>query len=281
MDILTFWDGKFVEGNPAIIGPRDHAMWLASTVFDGARAFDRMVPDLDLHAQRVVRSAQRMGLAPTVDAQRIEELSREAIKRFPPQAELYVRPMFWGKEGFIYPDPASTQFALCVYNSAMPDAAGFAATMVRNIRRPAPDQATTDLKGAALYPKSARGLREVEARGFHNGVVLDPMGNVAEFLTSNFFMAKDGVVTTPIANGCFLDGVTRRRVIGLLRDDGVKVEERVIHPRELSDVDEMFSTGNYGKVLPVIRFDERDLQPGPMYRKARQLYWDFSAQNKV
>jgi branched-chain amino acid aminotransferase len=163
----------------------------------------------------------------------------------------------------------------------MPDAAGFAATMVRSIRRPAPDQATTDLKGAALYPNSARGLREIEARGFQNGVVLDPMGNVAEFLTSNFFMAKDGVVITPIINGCFLDGVTRRRVISLLRDDGVPVEERVIHPREIADADEMFSTGNYGKVLPVIRFEERNMQPGPMYRKARQLYWDFSAQHRV
>jgi len=281
MDILTYWDGKFIEGNPQIIGPRDHAMWLASTVFDGARAFDRMAPDLDLHAARVVRSAERMGLAPTMTAEHIAELSREAIKRFPANAELYVRPMFWGKEGFIYPDPASTQFALCVYNSPMPAASGFTATMARSIRRPSPDQAPTDLKGAALYPNSARGLREIEARGFNNGIVLDPMGNVAEFLTSNFFMSKDGVVVTPIANGCFLDGVTRRRVIGLLQKDGIKVEERVIHPRELSDVDEMFSTGNYGKVLPVIRFEERDLQPGPMYRKARQLYWDFAAQHKV
>lgn len=281
MDILTFWDGKFVEGNPQIIGPRDHAMWLASTVFDGARGFDRCAPDLDRHATRVVRSAERMGLIPTVDAERIVELSREAIRRFPPDAELYVRPMFWGKEGFIYPDPASTQFALCVYQSPLPSASGFAATMVRNIRRPAPDQATTDLKGAALYPNSARGLREVETRGFANGVVLDPMGNVAEFLTSNFFMVKDGVALTPIANGCFLDGVTRRRVIGLLRDDGVTVEERVIHPREIAEADEIFSTGNYGKVQPVIRFDERDLQPGPVYRKARQLYWDFAAQNRV
>jgi len=281
MDILTFWDGKFVEGNPQIIGPRDHAMWLASTVFDGARAFDRMAPDLDRHSARIVRSAERMGLAPAITPEQIAELSREAIKRFPTSAELYVRPMFWGKDGFIYPDPASTQFALCVYNSPMPAATGFAATLARTVRRPAPDQAPTDLKGAALYPNSARGLREVEARGFQNGIVLDPMGNVAEFLTSNFFMAKDGVVITPIANGCFLDGVTRRRVIGLLRSDGVPVEERVIHPRELSDVDEMFSTGNYGKVLPVIRFDERNLQPGPMYRRARQLYWDFSAQNKV
>lgn len=281
MELLTFWDGKFVEGNPPVIGPRDHAMWQASSVFDGARSFDRMAPDLDRHCARVVQSAKRMGLEPDITAERIVELSQEAIRRFPPDAELYVRPMFWARDGFINPDPQSTQFALCVYTVPMPSASGFAAAVARTVRRPAPDMAPTDLKGGALYPNSARGLREIEARGFQNGLVLDAMGNVAEFLTANFFMARDGVVITPIANGCFLDGVTRRRVIGLLRADGIAVEERVIHPRELAEADEMFSTGNYGKVQPVIRFEDRDLQPGPMSRRARQLYWDFAAQHRV
>ena len=62
MDTLTFWDGQWHEGNPRVIGIKDHAMWLASTVFDGARAFDRCVPDLDRHCQRVITSAERMGL---------------------------------------------------------------------------------------------------------------------------------------------------------------------------------------------------------------------------
>src|SRR6185436_7382767 len=133
------------------------------------------------------------------------------------------------------------------------------------------DMATTDLKGAALYPNSGRGLKEVEGRGFDNGVVLDHEGNVAEFLTSNIFIVKDGVAHTPAVNGTFLNGVTRRCVIQLLRDDGVKVEERTIKQDEIGGADEIFSTGNYGKVLPVIRFEERHMQPGPVYRKARQL----------
>ena len=65
MDTLTYWNGTWHEGNPAILGPRDHAFWLGSTVFDGGRAFEGCGPDLDLHAERVVRSARALGLKPT------------------------------------------------------------------------------------------------------------------------------------------------------------------------------------------------------------------------
>lgn len=281
MDVLTWFDGKWHEGNPPIVGAMDHGLWLASAVFDGGRAFNRCVPDLDRHSSRVIQSARAMGLAPMLDAERILELSLEGVRRFPPDAELYVRPMFWAKKGFIYGDPASTQFALCVYREPMPPATGFTATIAHSVRRPLPDTAPTDLKGAALYPNSGRGLREVESRGFQNGVVLDVMGNVAEFLTSNIFLVRDGTVITPVPNGCFLNGITRRRVIQLLRADGVPVEERAVRPEELAGADEIFSSGNFGKVTPVIRFDERHLQAGPVFRKARQLYWDFAAQTRL
>ena len=87
MDTLTYWNGTWHEGNPAILGPRDHAFWLGSIVFDGGRAFEGCGPDLDLHAERVVRSAHVLGLKPTKTAQEILELMHEAIRRFGPKAE--------------------------------------------------------------------------------------------------------------------------------------------------------------------------------------------------
>src|SRR4051812_10242570 len=95
MDTLTYWNGTWHEGNPAILGPRDHAFWLGSMVFDGGRAFEGCGPDLDLHAERVVRSARALGLKPTKTAKEILDLMHEAVRRFGPKAELYVRPMFW------------------------------------------------------------------------------------------------------------------------------------------------------------------------------------------
>jgi branched-chain amino acid aminotransferase len=83
-------------------------------------------------------------------------------------------------------------------------------------------------------------------------------------------------VFTPAANGTFLAGITRRRVIGLLREAGTAAIETALTYRDFETADEIFSTGNYSKVVPVTRIGERSLQPGPFYRKARELYWAFA-----
>jgi branched-chain amino acid aminotransferase len=102
------------------------------------------------------------------------------------------------------------------------------------------------------------------------------LGNVAELATSNVFIAKGGIVSTPIPNGAFLAGITRQRVIGLLREANVTVIEKILTYAELELADEIFSTGNYSKVVPVTRIDGQFLQPGPIYAKARELYWSFA-----
>ena len=102
------------------------------------------------------------------------------------------------------------------------------------------------------------------------------LGNVAELGTANVFVAKDGVVYTPAPNGTFLNGITRQRIIQLLRGDGVTVVEKIMSYAEFQGADEIFSSGNFSKVSPVTRIDDRGLQPGPFYRKARELYWAFA-----
>ncbi|WP_431856651.1 branched-chain amino acid aminotransferase [Azospirillum sp.] len=272
---LTYVRGAWLEGNPGLIGPMSHAMWLASLVFDGARAFEGVAPDLGLHCARAVRSAQAMGLKPMLTAGEIEELCWDGIRRFPREAALYIRPMFWAEDGFVAPDPDSTQFALTINESPMPSAGGFTACLSTR-RRPAPDMAPTEAKAACLYPNAGLALKEAQERGFDNAVMRDPVGNVAEFATANLFITKDGAVHTPVPNGTFLNGITRQRVIGLLRGAGVTVHERTLTVAELMAADEVFSTGNYAKVVPVTRIEDRDLQPGPLAARARALYWEFA-----
>jgi branched-chain amino acid aminotransferase len=275
MKAFTYIDGIWHEGNPPLLGPMSHATWLSSIIFDGARAFEGVAPDLDRHCERAINSARTMGLRPMLSAGEVHELARAGIRKFPKDAELYVRPMFFAESGWIYPDPDSTRFSLSVYESPMPKPTGFSICL-SPYRRPAPDQATTDAKASCLYPNSGRALREAESRGFENCVMLDPLGYVAELATANVMMAKDGVVHTPAANGTFLAGITRRRVIQLLRDAGKEVQERSISYEQLQGADELFSVGNFGKVLPITRIEQRHLQPGPVYARTRQLYWDFA-----
>jgi branched-chain amino acid aminotransferase len=137
--------------------------------------------------------------------------------------------------------------------------------------------APTEAKASCLYPNVARASREAGARGFDAAVVLDPNGNVAEFGYMNLFFVGDGVVQTPAANGTFLNGITRQRVITLLRDAGVEVVERAVDFADLLSASEVFATGNYGKVLPCTRLEDRTLPIGPVYRQARELYFAFAS----
>ncbi len=271
----TYFDGAWVDGSPFVARANSHALWMASTVFDGARAFDGVAPDLDRHCARVIESATAMGLRPTHTAAEIEALAWEGIRRFPPATGLYICPMFFAEKGFIEPDPESTRFALALYAAPLPAGEGFSACL-SSFRRPAPDMAPTNAKAACLYPNIARALREARERGFESAVVLDPEHNVAEFAFMNLFAVKDGVVATPAVNGTFLNGITRRRVIGLLREAGVHVAERPIAFAELLEADELFCTGNYAKVAPCRRLEDREYAAGPVFESARALYFDFA-----
>ncbi|MFD2236389.1 branched-chain amino acid aminotransferase [Aureimonas populi] len=277
---LTFVDGEWLEGNPGLIGPRSHAMWLGSTVFDGARWFEGLTPDLDLHCARVNVSAEALGLSATVPAREIERLTLEGLGRFDGETAVYIRPMYWAEDGGymgVPADPASTRFALCLYESPMIPSSGFSLGL-SPFRRPTPESAPTAAKAGCLYPNSGRAILEAKARGFDNALIRDAIGNIAETGSSNIFMGRDGVVFTPAPNGTFLNGITRRRVIELLRQDGVEVVEASLTVEDFLNADEVFSTGNHSKVVPVTRFEGRQFQPGPRYERARELYWRFARQ---
>ena len=275
----TFYEGDWHEGNVAIMGPRTHGAWLASTVFDGARRMEGAFPDLQAHCERVNRSAVALGLEPQVTVEAWMELTRDGARRFSPDAPLYVRPMYWAEAGAagggVMFDPSSTRWCLCLHEAAFPEPNGVAVTL-SPFRRPTRECALVEAKAGSLYPNSGRALREAHGRGFGNCVMVDALGDVAELANANVFMVKDGVVSTPAPNGCFLDGITRRRVIALLRADGVEVVERTLRYADFLAADELFSTGNFQKVAPVSRIEARELGIGPVTLKARALYWDFA-----
>jgi branched-chain amino acid aminotransferase len=274
----TFYAGDWHEGNVALFGPRTHAAWLGSSVFDGARAFEGVTPDIERHCARVNDSACKLGLKATVPLDTWLELVRDGVKRFGATPELYIRPMYWAEHGgplSVPADPESTRWCLTLYETPMPAPKSTSVTL-SPYRRPTMETMPLDAKAGCLYPNNARALLEAAARGFDNCLLRDLLGNIAEFATANVFMAKNGIVYTPIPNGTFLNGITRQRVIALLRDSGVRVEEAALRYPDFEQSDEIWSCGNYSKVAPVTRIDGRVLAPGPLYRKSRELYWEFA-----
>jgi len=274
----TYIEGDWYEGNVPVIGPRSHALWLGSSVFDGARWFEGIAPDLDLHCARINETATNLGLKPTVGVEEMVALTWEGIKKFDGKTAIYIRPTYWAEYGGymgVPANPDSTRFCLCLYESPMLPPSGFSIT-VSPFRRPTLETMPTNAKAGCLYPNNGRAILEARNRGFDNALVLDMLGNVAETASSNVFIVKDGVVMTPVANGTFLAGITRSRIIGLLREAGFKVVEKTLKVQDFLDADEIFSTGNHSKVVPIIKIEDRELQPGPVAKRARELYWQWA-----
>ncbi len=277
-NLRTWFMGKWHDGNTPILGAADHATWLGSMVFDGARAFEGVTPDLDLHCQRIIHSATAMGYTAPVDAAVIEGLIHEGIALFAPNATLYLRPMMWACENdatLVAPDPDSGAFSICIEELAMPQPGEFTLT-VSPYCRPRPDMAVTEAKAACLYPNNARIATEANSRGFNNALSLDVEGNVAETASTNVFLVRDGAIFTPKPNGTFLNGITRQRIMALLATDGLPVTETSLTVADFHTAEEIFLSGNAAKIMPVTKFEDRTLPATKIGLRARALYWDYA-----
>ncbi|AXT27239.1 branched-chain amino acid aminotransferase [Ruegeria sp. AD91A] len=282
-NIRTYFQGQWHEGDAPIMRAADHGAWLGSSVFDGARYFDGVSPDLAAHCARVNRSAEALMLTPTMTTEQMVELVREGLRAYNPDAAVYIRPMYWGIDGdstAIVPQENSTGFAICLEEIPMAPETASATLSTTRFRRPVLESAVVNAKAGCLYPNNARMLQEARSKGFSNALVADAMGHVAETATANIFMVKDGEIFTPIPNGTFLAGITRARHIKNLREDGVTVHETVLSFEDFHEADEVFMSGNMSKVTPVTALEDTQFQVGPIARRARALYWDWAASER-
>ena len=277
--IKTYHRNQWQDGNVPVMGSADHGTWLGTLVFDGARQFDGVIPDLEAHCQRVNRSAQALGMEPTMSVADLVKCVHEGLTQYDKDAAVYIRPMYWSTgygEGFISAEPDSTDFCLCLQEIPMPDSQDSARLTTTRFQRPTLEVATVNAKAACLYPNNARMIREAYSKGFTNALVCDALGNVAESATSNVFMVRDGDVFTPVPNGSFLNGITRQRIITLLRGLGYTVHESVLNYDDFHAADEVFMTGNLAKVTPVTAFNSTEYKIGDVAMKARAAYMDWA-----
>jgi len=278
-NINTYFQGTWHKGNPAIINAADHGAWLGSNVFDGARYFNGVAPDLLAHCERVNNSAKALMMEPTVSPDEMVEIVWEGLKLYPAHAAVYIRPMYWALDGdisAIVPKNDTVGFAICLEEIPLAPETTSVRLTETQFRRPVLEDAVVNAKAGCLYPNNARMLVEARSKGFDNALVADAMGNVAETATANIFMVKDGEVFTPVANGTFLAGITRARHISNLKEVGQSVQETVLTFKDFEKADEVFMSGNMNKVTPVIGFNDNQYQVGPITRKVREMYWDWA-----
>lgn len=278
-NIRTYFNGTWHDGDIPVMRAADHGMWQGSSVFDGARLFEGITPDLDTHCARLNRSAEALMITPNVDADEMVGIVLDGLKSYGPNAAVYIRPMYWaihGSELGVAPLKGETGFAISLEEVAMPPITSSTTLTTTSFRRPVLADNVTNAKAGCLYPNNARMLVEAQAKGFGNALVQDALGNVAETATANVFMVRDGELFTPIANGTFLSGITRARHIANARAAGLTVHEAILTLDDFRKADEVFLSGNFSKITRVSAFEDTTYKTDAMTRRMRDIYWDWA-----
>ncbi len=274
----TIWlDGKMVPWREAKVHVLTHGLHYGSSVFEGQRTYNGRIFKLREHTQRLRRSAAIMGFdLPYGD----DELDAAclAVVAANKLVNAYVRPVAWrGAEALgVSPQHTSIHVAIGAWEWPSYYSAELREKGIRMIhapwRRPAPECAPTEAKAAGLYMICTMSKGAAEAAGAQDALMLDYRGFVAEATGANFFMVRDGTLHTPTPD-CFLNGLTRQKIIELARGRGIEVVERHIGPDELKTADECFLTGSAAEVTAIGQIGE-DLRytVGPVTRTLRADY---------
>ena len=276
-DGFIWFDGALRPWRDANVHVLTHAMHYASAVFEGARAYGGKVFALEQHSQRLIESARILGFEipwtrEQIDAAVIETLAANGL------VNGYVRPIAWrGSEQMgVSAQKTKPHLAISCWEwGAYFGPEALAKGLRLNIapwRRPAPYTAPTQSKAAGLYMICTMSKHAAENAGYNDALMLDWRGQVAEATGANIFFLQDGALHTPTPD-CFLDGITRRTVMGLAQRRGIEVIERVIWPEELETFEQAFLTGSAAEVTPLAEIGPWRFEVGAL---TRQLASDYS-----
>jgi branched-chain amino acid aminotransferase len=265
-DGFIWLDGKLVPWRDAKVHVLTHALHYASAVFEGERAYGGEIFELTQHSQRLYDGAKTLDFTIPYSVAEIDQACRDTMAANK-LTDCYVRPIAWrGSEQMgVAAHLAKIHLAIAVWDwgSYFPmeeRLKGLRLTMAQ-YRRPDPATAPTKTKAAGLYMICTIEKHRAERAGYADALMLDWRGRVAECTGANIFFIKDGVLHTPTPD-CFLDGITRRTVIGLAGRRGLKVVERTIMPEELGTFSECFVVGTAAEVTPVAEIAEHKYKPG-------------------
>ena len=269
-------DGKMVDWRDANVHILTHAMHYASSVFEGERCYNGKIFKGREHSERLRKSAQYLDFEIPYSVDEIEAAKYEMLKANG-WTDAYVRAVAWRGAG---PDmgvsaarnPVRLAIAGWEWGNYYGDAKMKGAKLdISKWKRPSPETIPVHAKAAGLYMICTTSKHAAEAKGCSDALFMDYRGYVAEATGANIFFVKDGEVHTPLAD-CFLNGLTRQTVIGMLKEKGLTVHERHIMPEELEGFEQCWLTGTAAEVTPVGQIGDYTFEVGALTREIAEAY---------
>lgn len=277
-DGWIWWDGEFVPWREAKLHVLSHGLHYASAVFEGERCYSGNIFKLREHTERLINSGRILGFeipwtAEEIDAACIETVQRNGL------TDAYVRPIAWrgSEEIGVAAQLTSVHLAVAVWEWGAYFGVEQRMKGVRLCmapwRRPHPSTAPTASKATGLYMIGTMSKHAAMDQGYDDALMLDWKGDVAESTGANIFFNMGGELHTPTPVN-FLDGITRRTVMGLAKQHQVKVVERTVAESEMKDASEVFLAGTAAEVTPVREIAGHSFTPGPL---TETLMRDYAA----
>ncbi|MDG6779033.1 branched-chain amino acid transaminase [Thiomicrorhabdus sp. zzn3] len=285
-DGLIWLDGEMVPWREAKVHVLTHTLHYGMGVFEGVRAYEAeqgtSIFRLDAHTDRLINSSKIMNMAMPFDKETLNEAQRAAVRENGLKSA-YIRPMaFYGSEGMgLRADNLKVHVMVAAWEWG---AYMGEENLTRGIKiatssytRHHVNVTMTKAKSNGQYMNSMLALQEAVSHGCDEALLLDVDGYVSEGSGENFFMVKDGVLYTPELTSC-LDGITRKTIMQLAKEQGIEVREKRITRDEVYIADEAFFTGTAAEVTPIRELDNRPIgagSRGPITEKLQSLYFDI------
>ena len=285
-DLICYFEGQWVPMRDAKVSIMTHAFMYGTATFEGIRAYwnadTGTLYGLRLceHVERIRQSCRilLMGDIPSVDE--LTGLIVETVRRNGFREDVYIRPSFYKSSRVIGVRLHELEHEL--YIVALPfgnyiDTDSGIRIQTSSWRRNADEALPARGKIVGGYVNMAFQKSEAELNGYDEAIVLTASGHVNEASAANLFVVRDGVALTPPVSDDLLEGVTRKAMMELMRDEGIPVEIRSIDRSELYIADEAFLCGTGVQISPIIEVDHRPVGSGaigPIGRLVRDRYFD-------
>jgi branched-chain amino acid aminotransferase len=275
-DGFIWFNGALVPWRDAKIHVLSHGLHYASAVFEGARAYDGEVFKLSEHSERLINSGNILGFDIPYSAAEIDQACRDTLKAND-LTDAYVRPIAWRGSEQMGVAAQLTKINLAVavwtwgaYFDPEQRLKGIRLAMAE-YRRPDPRTSPCKSKATGLYMICTIEKHRAERMGYADALMLDWRGQIAESTGANIFLIRGDELHTPTPD-CFLDGITRRTVIGLAKERGLKIIERAIMPEEMANFEQCFLTGSAAEVTPVSEIGDYRFEVGEITKTLMNAY---------
>lgn len=284
LETIAYHEGRYEKLANCNINIATHALQYGTMVFGGVRGYFNKEKDnvfvfrIDRHYQRLAKSARIMQMQPPLSEQEMAEANLNLIRKNNAKTNVYFRPFIYKKTLQLSPRLHDVQDAFSIYmlelNDYLDTSRGLR-TAVSSWRRIDDNIIPTRAKVSGGYANSALAKSEAVQNGFDEAIFLDSRGFVSEGSAENIFMVRDGVLYTPSVASSVLEGITRRSIIEIAKDEGIPVVERDIARAELYICDELFFTGTGAQIAWISEVDRRviaDGTIGPITKRLRERF---------